>query len=308
MGEKKKVLVVYYSQTGQMLRILESVTSPLRKAGVELDFCPIVPEPDFPFPWPSDQFFDAFPESFIGIPCRIRPLDVNPATEYDLIVVGYSPWYLSPSIPIHSFLQSDQAKALLKGKKVVTIIGCRNMWIQSQEKMKRYFKSLEAELVGNMALRDKAGNLTSVLTIIRWVIKGQKEKSRFLPASGVSDADIASAATFGELINEAMASERYDDLQNKLIVHGAVLVKPNLVLFERNGSKIFKMFSRKILKKGPYGDPRRKNARRLFKYYLLFVLFVVSPVGSGVYFFIKPFILKKIRQDRAYFSQNALID
>ena len=149
----KKILVVYYSQTGQLKKITDSVLSVLFSSGIEIEYAEIKPQPAFPFPWSYDEFFQAFPESVKGIPCKIEP--VNPKYEnYDLIILAYQPWYLSPSIPMHSFLQSSEANLLLKNKPVITIIGCRNMWAMAQEKIKQYLQQHNARLVGNIVLTD----------------------------------------------------------------------------------------------------------------------------------------------------------
>ncbi|ULT44347.1 hypothetical protein KRR40_13935 [Niabella defluvii] len=50
--------------------------------------------------------------------------------------MGWQPWNLSPSIPFNSILQDEKFKNLIKGTPVITISGCRNMWINAQEKKK----------------------------------------------------------------------------------------------------------------------------------------------------------------------------
>jgi len=302
----KRILVIYYSQTGQLRSIIDSIVSPLKMLGVETEYLEILPEPPFPFPWRSDEFFHAFPESFMGIPCRIEPILPKYKNDYDLILLGYSPWYLSPSIPMHAFLQSKEAASLLCGKPVITVIGCRNMWLMAQEKIKRYLLQHKANLCGNIALRDKAPNLVSVVTIIRWMFKGKKERSGLFPKAGVAEVDIEKASRFAQPIMEAIEANHYSDLQQKLVEFGSVEVRPNLILFERNGSRIFKMWASKILRKGPFGDVRRKTLLRFFKYYLLTVLFLVTPIGNVIYAFIKLFISKKIKRNIQYFSQNSL--
>ena len=82
------------------------------------------------------------PESVMGIPCELEPLSVNGQEDFDLIIVAWQPWFLSPSIPIHAFFQHETAKKLLAGKPVVTIIGSRNMWVMAQERIKMYIVRL----------------------------------------------------------------------------------------------------------------------------------------------------------------------
>jgi hypothetical protein len=302
--ESKKILVVYFSQSGQLQSILNNVLLPLREAGYEITIKEIIPNPPYPFPWTSDEFFDAFPETFAGIPCKLEPMDYSTSNDYDLVLLGYSPWYLSPSTPTQAFLQSDMGKLMLKNKKIVTIIGCRNMWLQAQEKIKRLLIESDSELVGNIVFRDKNPNLVSVITIIRWLLKGKQEKSRFFPRAGISENDIKKGSFFGELIVDSLEKNRLNKLQSCLIESGAVEVFPNLVLFENNGYRIFKIWSKIILRKGERGDKKRLGRVRSFKWYLILVLFLVTPLASIIYSMIKLFKKKKIVQEMQYFSQN----
>ncbi len=158
----------------------------------EIDFAEIKLVKPFPFPWSSATFFDAMPECVLQIPSDIHPMPELKAKDYDLIIFGYQPWFLSPSNPANSFLKSEWAR-VLKGKPVLTVIGCRNMWLNAQEKVKAELQQLGANHVGNIVLEDSHGNLVSLLTIIRWMFKGQKEASGKLPAAGVAERDIKGA-------------------------------------------------------------------------------------------------------------------
>ncbi len=300
----KKILVVYYSQTGQLKKIIDSVLSIVDETGIFIEYAEIKPIPAFPFPWGSDAFFQAFPESVKGIPFPFEPLKIQ-NNDHDLIVFAYQPWYLSPSIPAHSFLQSEEARNIFYNKPVITIVGCRNMWVMAQEKIKQYLTKLNSELVGNIVLCDKAPNLISVISIVRWLVQGKKEKYLgVIPESGVSKIDIKTAKHFGVPITEAINNNDFDTLQSKLNSLGAVKIKPNLLFFEKNGSRLFSIWANFILKKGTYNDPKRVTLIRLFKYYLLFVLFIVSPIVGFFYSLMRPFIFIHIKKNIMYYSQN----
>ena len=58
-----KVLIVYYSQTGQLSRMVEAFAAPLRQSGAEVEYCAIRPQQAYPFPWPFWRFFNTFPET-----------------------------------------------------------------------------------------------------------------------------------------------------------------------------------------------------------------------------------------------------
>jgi hypothetical protein len=276
---------VYYSQSGQLTRIVDNVLSPLIKTGTfEVDLEEIVPIPEYPFPWKGD-FFNCFPESVKLIPCQLKPFKFDPSTHYDLVILALQSWYLSPSIPVNSFLDSKEAAILLKTKKVITLYGVRNMWVNTQEIIKQKLKELQAELIGNIVLCDKANNYIAGITITRWLVYGKKEPVWFLPEAGVSQADINSSSKFGEIIRQSLLENKLESLQSELVKAGAVPVKYHLICIELTARKIFNKFAHFIIKKGNAGDPSRKLRIKLFKYYLFFVFFTLQPFISFLFIF-----------------------
>ena len=163
----KKILVVYFSQSGQQMRILQSLVKPFVDAGHQVFFEELQPVERFPFPWSAYEFFNAFPETFTQLPLSLKSLSPHTQQNFDLIILGYQPWFLTPSRPVSSFLQSEEGKRLLQNKNVVTVLGCRNMWLGAQEKVKKRLLEANSRLVGHMALVDRSGNLTSLITILR---------------------------------------------------------------------------------------------------------------------------------------------
>src|SRR5690606_18271143 len=137
--------------------------------------------------------------------------------------LGYQVWFLSISIPINSFLFSPDAAQLFQNTPVLTVIGCRNMWVNAQEKMKKRLQELQAHLVGNIVLTDKAPNLISAYTIVKWMFTGKKEKYLgIFPKPGISDQDINNASVFAAPIRQAIQQNNYATLHNQLLSLGAV--------------------------------------------------------------------------------------
>ena len=130
-----KVLIVYYSQTGQLSRMIEAFAAPLRQSGAEVEYCAIRPQQAYPFPWPFWRFFNTFPETVHLQPAPIEAPQFA-HERYDLVVIAYTVWFLSPAQPITAFVQHPAAQPILRGASVMTLIGCRNMWLMAQEKMK----------------------------------------------------------------------------------------------------------------------------------------------------------------------------
>ena len=109
----KKILVLYYSQTGQLDEIVTRFTTPFTEAGVVAEKVRIKPLADFEFPWTSPRFFDAMPESVLAKPVELAPFEIK-EQRYDLVVFAYQPWFLSPSIPANSILQNPRVKSVLR--------------------------------------------------------------------------------------------------------------------------------------------------------------------------------------------------
>ena len=297
----KSVLVVYYSQSGQLESIARNIANPLLNSDdINVVFHEIQLEKPFPFPWNTEAFFDAFPESFLQIPTTLKPISPEIlSTKFDLILLNYQVWYLSPSIPINSFLKSLEAKILLNNTPVITISGSRNMWIMAQEKIKKLLKQNNAQLKGNIALVDRAGNLISVVTIFDWMLSGIKRKYLgIFPLPGVSDKDIKESSEFGKVILSCLTNNNLENLQSKLVELDAVRVKPFLITVDRTGNKIFTMWSNFIVKKGE----SRKTWLKVFKMYLFLAIWVISPIVFVFYLIFYPLMLNKIKNEKVYYK------
>ena len=300
-----KIAIFYYTQSGQALQIVQSICQPLEDAGNTIIYKAIEPENSFPFPWTCRSFFEVFPESRLSVPViKLKKIDFSDVNDADLVIISGQSWYLSPSLPLHSFFQDEEVKEYLKEKVIVNISGCRNMWIMAQRKIRKYIYEAGGHYVGHIVLQDKAPNLISVLTIIRWLFFNKKEASRFLPAAGISDDDIKNSARFGITINDTLETGNWGDLQNKLMQENAVEYKPSIAFIEKTGHRIFGIWANFIRKKGDYQDNRRALRIKMFYYYLFFVLYVVSPIGLLVFYLTYPLRIRPINKSKQEMCYN----
>lgn len=297
----KNVLVLYYSQSGQLESIARNIAKPFEDSSeVTVTFHEIKVEKPFPFPWNKTDFFDAFPESFLQIPAPLQPIPASIlSTKYDLILLHYQVWYLTPSIPINSFLKSEEAKRIFNNTPVITINGSRNMWVMAQEKVKVLLKENNAVLKGNIALVDRAGNLISVITIVEWMFSGVKKKYLGLfPLPGVSDKDIAESTKFGSSILTSLLQNNYEELQSKLVALGGVKVSSYLVSVDRTANKIFKKWSHFVYSK----KKSRKTWLKVFYLYLFLAIWLISPIVYILHLFTYPFKLAKLKKEIRYYQ------
>ena len=292
----KRVLVVYYTQSGQLKEIIDSVLSPLTE--VTIDFLPIDTAEPFPFPWTDEAFFGAFPESYLQIPQPLKPFQLA-HTDYDLVILGYQVWYLSPSIPFNSFLQSEAGKQLLQGKPVITISGTRNMWVMAHQKVKKLLTDCGAHLVGNIALTDRHHNHISVITIVQWLFSGDKNK-RYLgvfPKAGVADKDIQGASVYGTLIAPHLQTGDYTGLQQEIVSHGGVHYKRFILSAEKKGNRLFGIWAKMI-----YGSKKRKFLLKCFRIYLYIAIWVLMPIVWLLYWLTYPLFFWKVESDKKKFT------
>lgn len=301
----KEILIVYYSQTGQLKTILENIASTLSGEGIRITNLPITPQKEYPFPWKADEFYGAFPETFLQIPTPLKPVPSDILNKkYDLVILGYTVWYLTPSIPINSFLKSEEAKALLANTPVVTVSASRNMWIMAQEKVKKLLVANRANLVGNIALVDRNINHISVITIVHWLMGGKKTRMfGIFPKPGVSDKDIANASWFGEPIKKALRENEYGDLQEALLAEGAVKVDPSLIATDIRGNMVFSKWANFLIKKE---GKERSKALVFFKYYLLFAIWIIAPIVFVVFLLTYLPMYRKIQRDKKYYASVEL--
>ena len=282
-----KAAVFYYTQSGQALRVAQSICSTIDNP----IYKEIVPLRPFPFPWSKNEFFDVFPETRLGMPqTGITPIDYSDIQDADIVIVVGQSWFLSPSMPIQAFFCDEQVRAYLKGRNIVFVNACRNMWLMTARKVKTYVKDAGASLVGHIVLQDETPNLVSVLTVIRWLMYGKKERTAWLPPAGVSERDIADASRFGEIISRNVKDDAQtgDTLQRQLLIAGAINYKPSVLFLEKAGHRMFGLWGQFIRKKGGFGDPRRLRRINLFYIYLLTALFMVSPFAQLIYLITYP--------------------
>lgn len=295
----KNVLVIYYSQSGQLKEIAQQISLPfIEEPNVKLSYYHIQIEQDFPFPWKSEEFFGVFPETFQQIPLEIIPPDQEILQQkYDLVLLFYQVWYLSPSLPINSFLKSSFAAQLLNNVPVVTISGSRNMWAMAQEKVKQLLDKNQAILVGNIALTDRNINLISVITVVDWMFSGEKRKTYgFLPLPGVSDKEIQASSKFGHIILPYLLNNSYDGLQKDLVTHNAVEYRWFLVSMDKKANKMFRIWSKIILK----NPKKRRFLLKLFKLYLFIAIWILSPIVHLVETILFPIRYFSIKKEKKY--------
>jgi len=299
----KRVLVVHFSQTGQLARIARCMASPLAGSDeIELVEEILRPRTPYPFPWPLLRFFDAMPEAVLLDPPPIEPLAVRPDAHFDLVVLAYQVWFLSPSGPVTAFLKSESGKRLLRGKPVVTVIACRNMWLNAQETVKQLIQEAGGELRDNVVFTDDAPTLATLITTPRWLLTGKRDGFLGLPPAGIAEQDIAGAERFGHALLRALRDGREKRGGPMLGGLGAARVDPRFIFSERAGKRAFGAWSRIIRLGGAPGSLLRLPLVVLFCLYLVAMILAVVPASLLLQRLLRPLLARRLESQKTYFE------
>jgi len=299
----KRVLIVHYSQTGQLSSVVRSIGHAMESGGSSVRHECLRPLTPYPFPWPLLSFFDVFPESVFLDPPALQPLSVNPDEHFDLIILAYQVWFLSPALPMTAFIKSAAGRKLLANRPVITVIACRNMWLMAQEKMKDLLGEVGARLLDNVALVDKTPSLLTFLTTPRWLLTGNKGKpDGLLPEAGISPGDINDAARFGRAIAAALREGR--EQQHAPLLNGleAVKVDTRLIASEKIGARSFFIWGKLLRALGRPGTPARRLALVMYIAFLIGMIVTVVPITMTLKFLLRPWLQPSLEKQRHYFE------
>jgi hypothetical protein len=299
----RRVLVVHYSQTGQLQRLMQSVCGPLlQQPQLEVDFLELQPARPYPFPWDFFSFFSIFPETVLMRPEPLQPLAVDPQQRYDLVILAYQVWFLSPSRPMTSFLATPEAAQLLNGTPVMTLIGCRNMWLMAQEKLKARLNALGARLLDNVVLTDECGTAASFLATPLWMFTGQQQPWSWVPRAGIAEAQIGAASRFGEAIRQRLQADSLPLEAPMLGGLGAVQVDEKLIASEKVGTRSFHIWGRLIAALSPLYSRRRRLLVSGYVALLLVLILTVVPITALLKKLLGPLFKGRIQKQKAYFA------
>ena len=203
-NETSKILVIGYSQTGQLQRAARSFVRHLNLEPQNAVWLPIESMEIFPFPWTFWSFFGVFHRTFSGkcapLTRRFSEQLRNEIPDSKLVVFAVQPWFLCPSLPAQSFLESPEAQ-LLSGKPVIILCVCRKMWSVTCDIVEKRLKKLGAVVVGVLPVGMETGAYLSHLTTPIWMLSGKQKPIKVLPAAGLAEDQFEQLEELGKRIS-----------------------------------------------------------------------------------------------------------
>lgn len=263
----KKALIIYYSQAGQTATAVKVFT-----AGLSLSHsCETVPvqcQEAFAFPWKMTSFFRAFPRCHRGPFPQAEVTPSLPWKDYDLIVLAYQVWFLSPSLPVRGFLSSPSA-AGLASRNVLTLVTCRNLWQSAALKVRDHLRCLEAVHVGQITICERSPLWASFVTTPRWMLTGKKDAFSIFPEAGISTQEFASLEEMGRRVGVSV--------QECSDTYGANLNRVSLELMDWIGSRFFRLWSKIIVQIAPRAGRLQDGVLVMFRLNLMLLIISVGP-------------------------------
>lgn len=211
-----KVLLLYYSFTGQARRAVEAVQDECRSAG----WLPVLCRVEF-----------AAEEMRLRRPLSVGdikrwtdaarrgeklPVAYDPPQalqdRYDLVCIFSNTWQKSPSVPIRSFLESPDAARLLAGKPFAVYVVCRRLWENNLAVVRRLGEAAGGRFVDGVSLAHNGGPISSLIQTTTYMMGSGQGWKRFagvpLPSYGLSQASVEKIAPFTRGVLERADTHR----------------------------------------------------------------------------------------------------
>ncbi|MEU6582340.1 hypothetical protein [Nocardia sp. NPDC046763] len=289
----RRVTILCYTQTGQLREAVEAFVAPMAAAGWSVRWVDVVPDNEFPFPWSIRSFFEAFPTSTdpratVALRTPASGLHTEPD---ELVILAAQVWYLSPSLPVRALL-TDHPE-LFHDRDVLAFMVCRDKWYSAVVEIRAILDRLGARFVGVVAATDTNRHFTSMVTTLRWMLRGKREGFLGFPAAGVGVAELDRLRVAGQsIVANAQPSDAVagDVLVRTLPAVDAAPVEPLIAGADLTGGRIFRFWGAGVRAAGRFGSVAHSLMLLLFVCWLgiaigvgLPVLSLVRRIGKGYF-------------------------
>lgn len=216
-GQKRpRVLLLYYTYTGQSLRVLEAAGEVFGQRGWDVQRAQI----EF-----TDQRyaarFDRFPMRRVwpdmlsvlsaqqrGATGEIRTPDTVRSGDYDLICIGSPTWWRTVSMPMRSFLESDEARHLLAGTPFAVFVVCRRYWQENFTAVRELAEKQGGKYLDGIHFEYPGGQLRSMLSLTSYLGSGEY-RDRYLgvriPSTNVQPEQLEQTRTFAGSLSDRLS-------------------------------------------------------------------------------------------------------
>jgi menaquinone-dependent protoporphyrinogen IX oxidase len=213
-----RVLLLYYSYTGQSQKVLEAAGEVFRGRGCEVRTAAI----EFTDEKYAEKF-SRFPMrrvwpdmlSVLGAQKRnetgeIRTPDTVRDSDYDLILIGSPTWWDNVSMPLRSFLKSEEARKLLSGKPFAVFVVCRTFWRENLEAVRELAEEQGGRYIDEIHFTYPGDNLRSMLALTSYLGSGEYRKKYLglrLPPTNIQPEQLEQTRSFAARLADRLLAK-----------------------------------------------------------------------------------------------------
>jgi hypothetical protein len=216
---KPSVLFVYFTYTNQTRKVIDAMAEVLHGRDIDVTLAAIeftdsrydARFKEFPMPHPFRELVGMIPaESPRRRPAKIVIPDVVTEREYDLVCIGSPTWWLSTDVPVRSFLESDTAGQVLKGKPFAAAVCCRRYWKHNLKTVRRLGTKHGGVFADGIHFAYQGGQVRSLLSLLSYLGSG-KYRDRYLgikiPPTNLQDYHLEAARKFAGQLADRLAGD-----------------------------------------------------------------------------------------------------
>ena len=218
-GRTPRVLLLYYSYSGQARKVLETAGEVFRERGYEvvpaaIEFTdPQYSEPFSRFPlqrvWPD--MLSVLKAQGRGELGGIRIPDAVTDGEYDLICLGSPTWWKTVSMPMRTFLKSPEAQKVLSGKPFAVFVVCRQYWLENLTAVRELAQEQGGRFIDEIHYTYPGDTVRSMMALTSYLGSGENRK-RYLgvpiPPTNVQPEQLTQTRTFAANLADRLFGTR----------------------------------------------------------------------------------------------------
>jgi hypothetical protein len=165
----------------------------------------------FPLKHIYRDLFGMIPAQMRGATGEIRIPDEASDGDYDLVVIGSPTWWLRTSVPIRSYMKSDAAGRILKGRNFAAFVVCRRYWGFNLKTVKKLGIDHGGEFVDGTHWAYAGGQIKSLLSLLSYLGHGKNNEKYLgikIPVTNLQPPDIEQARVFASGLARRLAAGR----------------------------------------------------------------------------------------------------
>jgi hypothetical protein len=175
---------------------------------------------EFPMPHPLREVVGMIPPELRRTTGEIRIPTVVTEREYDLVCIASPTGWLSTNVPIRSFLESEAAGRVLKGKRFAVAVVCRRYWRHNLKTVRRLATARGGVFVDGIHFRYEGGQVRSLLSLVSYLGSGEYRR-RYLgvriPPTNIQEYHLEAARTFANgLADRLFVAHGYNNFKAEL--------------------------------------------------------------------------------------------